>query len=619
MCLFCGSSGNGLVSVVPGEGVDVLAAANGAGVTSVTASSNQDINGLLYGVRWTSLNQTFGFPTSGTQYGNYEHQVTDGGITYTVDESDTFQAFNANMQNAARTAFGMVNELTGIQFTENTSNPGGATIRLGITDEAQPTAYAYYPATAVYGGDVWMGSQTSGSITTNPVLGNYAYLTHLHEIGHALGLKHGHETGGVANVAMTSAHDAMEFSIMTYRAYVGDPLTGLFTNEQWGYAQSFMMYDIAALQYMYGADFGTRAGNTVYSFDPNSGQMFIDGVGQGTPGGNRIFRTVWDGNGTDTYDLSNYANGVSINLAPGSYSVFSTGQLANLGNGNFAKGNVYNALQYNSDARSLIENATGGAGNDSIVGNAANNTLIGGEGADSLEGGAGADVLLGGGGNDLITFDNLDQIDGGGGFDFVTAFYSSGAIDINVTARNVEGVYGSAFNDRIDGVGLLVGGEYYGYDGNDTIIGSSGANLLHGGAGDDLIIFDFRDNCQGGAGFDFATAYLSDGGINISTTGLALEGVYGSVFNDIINASTAEYGGGFWGYEGNDVIWSSREVDQIHGGNGFDYATYGGAWQQYTWNRVDPITWTVRDNVSGVVDTLIQIEVLRFANGEVVL
>ena len=34
--------------------------------------------------------------------------------------------------------------------------------------------------------------------------------------------------------------------------------------------------------------------------------MFIDGVGQGTPQANRIFRTIWDGNGIDTYDLSNY-------------------------------------------------------------------------------------------------------------------------------------------------------------------------------------------------------------------------------------------------------------------------------------------------------------------------
>ena len=36
---------------------------------------------------------------------------------------------------------------------------------------------------------------------------------------------------------------------------------------------------------------------------------------------------------------------------------------------NLALGNVYNAFQYNNDPRSLIENATGGGGNDTIGGN----------------------------------------------------------------------------------------------------------------------------------------------------------------------------------------------------------------------------------------------------------
>ena len=51
--------------------------------------------------------------------------------------------------------------------------------------------------------------------------------------------------------------------------------------------------------------------------------------------------------------------------------VFSAAQLAYLGggpNGGYARANVFNALQYNGDTRSLIESAYGGAGNDDIVG-----------------------------------------------------------------------------------------------------------------------------------------------------------------------------------------------------------------------------------------------------------
>ena len=89
-----------------------------------------------------------------------------------------------------------------------------------------------------------------------------------------------------------------------------------------------MMLDIAAIQYMYGANYNTNAGNTVYTFSTTTGEMFIDGVGQGTPEINRIFRTIWDGNGVDTYDLSNYTTDLNIDLAPGGWSVFDTDQLA---------------------------------------------------------------------------------------------------------------------------------------------------------------------------------------------------------------------------------------------------------------------------------------------------
>ena len=58
-----------------------------------------------------------------------------------------------------------------------------------------------------------------------------------------------------------------------------------------------MMLDIAAMQQMYGADFTTNAGNTVYSWPPGSGRTLVDGQVGIDPGGNRIFATVWDGGG----------------------------------------------------------------------------------------------------------------------------------------------------------------------------------------------------------------------------------------------------------------------------------------------------------------------------------
>lgn len=244
-------------------------------------------------------------------------------------------------------------------------------------------------------------------------------------MGHALGLKHGHETGGVANVAMDADRDSMEFSVMTYRSYEGHNLTALpyYTNEEWGFAQTLMMYDIAAVQEMYGPNFSYASGSNVYTFSATTGEMFIDGIGQGAPGANRVFRTVWDGGGTDTYDLSNYATNLAIDLSPGGWSDFDVGgnnqrAMLNAGWGGitkYARGHVFNALQYHGDARSLIENAIGGTGADTLLGNDADNALTGGDGDDTLTGGLGDDSLIGGAGND-------------------TAVYSGNAGDYTVTA-----------------------------------------------------------------------------------------------------------------------------------------------------------------------------------------
>jgi len=70
------------------------------------------------------------------------------------------------------------------------------------------------------GGDVWFGTAYNYSLAA---LGNYYFTTAIHELGHALGLKHSQETGGVANVAVPAAHDDLEYTVMSYRSYMGGP------------------------------------------------------------------------------------------------------------------------------------------------------------------------------------------------------------------------------------------------------------------------------------------------------------------------------------------------------------------------------------------------------------
>jgi Ca2+-binding RTX toxin-like protein len=344
-----------------------------------------DAQALISGSEWNHTNLTFGFPQFASQYPSSFPEA---------DPASDFQPFSAVQQAATRLLVQLIANVSSLTFTELTggsspsSGAGSADLRYAMsTDDSVEAAHAYFPTNGgptSRGGSSWFNTTSFN----NPLKGNYAWMGILHETGHALGLKHGHESP-----AVSSGNDSVENTVMTYRAYVGDGIAGGYGIETFGYPQTLMMLDIAALQEVYGANFAFNATDSVYSWNSSTGEMSINGVGQGAPGNgaggeqNRVFLTIWDGGGSDTYNMSNYSNGVTIDLRPGEWSITSAEQLANLravGGPTFARGNIANALQHDGDDRSLIENAVGGSGNDRLVANEAANHLTGGAGADTF-------------------------------------------------------------------------------------------------------------------------------------------------------------------------------------------------------------------------------------------
>ncbi|UGX96544.1 M10 family metallopeptidase C-terminal domain-containing protein [Bradyrhizobium barranii subsp. barranii] len=467
-----------------------------ANSVTVGATNNADIDGLLSGYKWTGT-ITYSFPDLASDYSNPYY----GGNSEPT--SSGFAAAPSAMQAAINYAIGLILGYTNasIQYV----GTDGADIM--IAQSSKPaTSYAYYPGDYAAGGDVWFGTQYNYSLAK---LGNYYFTTAMHELGHALGLKHSQETGGPANVAVPSAHDDSEYTIMSYRSYVGASTTAGYSNEAYGYPQTYMANDILALQTMYGANYATQGGNTVYSWNPTTGQEFINGVGQLAPGGgtgnsaNRIYETIWDGGGIDTYDLSNYTTNLSINLNPGATSLFSTVQRANLGDNqnlgydHYASGNVYNAYLYNNDARSYIDNATGGSGNDTIIGNAIANVLNGGGGNDTITGRGGNDTIVGGTGTDTAvysgsqanyavtynsatqTFSLVDQRSGSpDGTDTVTGVESFQFADGTVTSARLISQITPVVIEAVGTTSLVqLGGNYY----VNPTAGGTGPTLKYSG------------------------------------------------------------------------------------------------------------------------------------------
>jgi hypothetical protein len=187
------------------------------GTTNVSPTGNQDTDGVLIGTRWDTLNLTFSFPTSASFYGT----------SYGGEPSSGFKPLNAMQMTAARETFAMISALTNLTFTEVTES---ATIHADLrhaSSDLPGTAWAYYPSSSPSGGDAWYNGNGTYDV---PILGSYAYFTFMHEIGHSLGLKHGQEASVYG--PMTPAHDSHEYSLMTYRSYVGSP-GQFYTNETW--------------------------------------------------------------------------------------------------------------------------------------------------------------------------------------------------------------------------------------------------------------------------------------------------------------------------------------------------------------------------------------------------
>ncbi|MFU1684397.1 M10 family metallopeptidase [Phaeobacter piscinae] len=297
-----------------------------------------------------------------------------------------------------------------------------------VADFPDPSDLGTNPSAA---GDLWINSNNPDQYVPGigPMLGHTSWNTYLHELGHALGLHHPNEMPD--NTATNG-----QFTVMSYVAHPGEEDVAY---DLQGWALTPMLWDIQALQALYGANTETRTDATVYlgAGDGRGTLAYQYGAdGMTVQGGDGVARnvslTIWDAGGQDLMDASDIETNSRIDLRPGQYS--SIGALEN---------NVAMAAAVRVDGRTLnlIEDAWGGAGNDHLIGNGAPNELLGNAGRDTLAGARGGDELSGGQGS--------DRLQGGKGHDALEG------------GRGRDTLKGGAGQDRLDGG-----------DGNDRMAGA---------------------------------------------------------------------------------------------------------------------------------------------------
>lgn len=474
----------------------------------------------------------------------------------------SFRLLNLNEPQilATRKAIGQWDELIAPSFVEYS---GGVTDVEVLNGYEAAYAHAYYPGPNPIDGSVVLNGYVYGESTGEnnlaaPALGQWGYLTLIHELGHAIGLKHpgAYDAYTGANPSTYEAHanhfqDSIQYSVMSY-------FYAEYTGAQWNNVrpQTPMINDILAIQSVYGADLTTRAGNTVYGFNSSGVDPSIFDFSFNR---NPVI-AIYDAGGIDTLDVSGWFTSSNIDLNPGTYSD-ANGMLKNI-----------------SIARNtVIENVISGMGADTITGNSASNMVRAGFGNDSILGNRGNDTLMGEAGNDYVSGGmGDDSVLGGEGDDIL--FGSSGN----------DSVFGELGNDVLSGstgLDMLSGGEgddrLLGGDDNDTLFGGSGNDNLRGDAGNDSVLAgDGNDTLLGGDGVD----RLYGGSGNDSLRGDAGNDLlYGESGSDILRGGLGNdklYGGSWvdslYGDEGNDFLYGGDSNDLLRGGNGND-RVYGEA------------------------------------------
>ena len=209
--------------------------------------------------------------------------------------------------------------------------------------------------------DVFIANGYDQPSFISEILTNYDYEVLLHELGHALGLKHPFAASGNNTVVLSTREDNTLNTAMSYEDNAST-FTGTFRSLDW-----------MTLTKFYGVKSSYNADNNTYTFSNTGGTFIIDG------------------SGLDTISVANTELDAVIDLRFGMHSHL--GKVSDY---------ITDANQLTISHGSNIENVESGNGNDRVTGNSLDNIIITNAGNDTIFAGDGLDFINSGSGADQI-------------------------------------------------------------------------------------------------------------------------------------------------------------------------------------------------------------------------
>jgi len=399
-------------------GLEDISTLDSTGVSSIDSTTHWDRKELTY-----SFNQSI--PDS---YYNYP----EDGLT------DNWHELNQAQKDTVNSITQEINSLLDIKLTKVAD---GGDIRFNMVDMPENQAgFSFYPAdNPDYGGDVFL----SNAFNSDPKSygldrGDGGWITIVHELGHALGLKHPFENPN----RLPSNQDDINHTVMSYTPK--DDTNPIFTIDgstikleyHTLYPNLYSLYDISALQAIYGANTTTNNKDNIYTIKYSDYKI----------------QTIWDAGGDDTIDLSTTKGKTTIDLRGGTINSLDEYSLEDIiklhqdevGNSQanswirdkitelYNNNMLYTGKNNFSIAEGvIIENIKTGSGDDIITDNSVNNSIYANGGDDKIYiGNGGYDYINGGSGEDTLYIDltkDKIKVEQGSSGDYILTTDSFGA------------------------------------------------------------------------------------------------------------------------------------------------------------------------------------------------